>query len=37
MSGGELILYTTEDPSMVEAIHVWFDAQLSDHGHHARD
>ena len=33
--GGE-ILYTTEDPDLIAAIHTWFDAQLSDHGHHAR-
>ena len=33
--GGQ-ILYTTEDEKMVEAIHAWFDAQVSDHGHHAQ-
>ena len=33
--GGE-ILYTTEDAEIVSAIHAWFDAQLSDHGAHAR-
>ncbi|MEZ4698838.1 MAG: hypothetical protein R2834_00790 [Rhodothermales bacterium] len=34
--GGQ-ILYTTDDPALVEAIHAWFDAQVSDHGHHAQD
>ena len=34
--GGQ-ILYTAEDSAMVLAIHKWFDAQLSDHGHHAQD
>ncbi len=34
-SGGQ-ILYTSEDEALVDAIHAWFDAQLSDHGHHAR-
>lgn len=33
--GGE-IRYTSEDPSLVEAIHAWFDAQLVDHGPHAQ-
>ena len=32
--GGE-ILYTTDDAALVEAIHTWFDAQVSDHGDHA--
>ena len=34
--GGQ-ILYTSEDTVMVAALHAWFDAQLSDHGHHAQD
>jgi hypothetical protein len=34
-SGGQ-VLYRSNDPAMVEAIHLWFDAQLSDHGNHAR-
>lgn len=33
--GGE-IRYSSEDPSLVTAIHEWFDAQLSDHGEHAQ-
>ena len=33
--GGE-IRYASEDPSLVAAIHEWFDAQLSDHGQHAQ-
>ncbi len=32
--GGQ-ILYTTDDPDLVNAIHLWFDAQVSDHGAHA--
>jgi hypothetical protein len=32
---GAQILYTTEDDSLVAAIHAWFDAQLADHGAHA--
>jgi hypothetical protein len=33
---GAEIRYRTTDPSLVEAIHEWFDAQLSDHGAHAQ-
>jgi len=33
---GAQILYTTEDPELVTAIHEWFDAQLRDHGDHAQ-
>lgn len=33
--GGQ-ILYTTEVPELVEAIHLWFEAQLSDHASHAQ-
>ena len=32
--GGE-ISYSSNDPGLVQAIHSWFDAQLSDHGNHA--
>jgi hypothetical protein len=32
---GAQIRYTTKDPKMVMALHQWFTAQLSDHGHHA--
>ena len=34
---GAQILYTTQDSTMVHAIHSWFDAQVTDHGHHAQD
>jgi hypothetical protein len=33
-SGGQLT-YTTGDTALVEALHAWFDAQVSDHGSHA--
>src|SRR4051812_17034653 len=32
--GGELI-FRSSDPGLVSALHVWFDAQLSDHGNDA--
>lgn len=32
--GGEIV-YRSEQPRLVAAIHEWFDAQLSDHGHDA--
>ena len=35
LADGGQILYTTDDAELVEAIHLWFDAQLSDHGSHA--
>jgi len=34
--GGQ-ILYSTDKPDLVQAIHAWFDAQLSDHGAHAAE
>ncbi len=34
---GAQIVYTTDDPTLVRAIHAWFDAQLTDHGKHAKD
>lgn len=34
--GGELI-FRSGDPGLVSALHVWFDAQLSDHGIDAMD
>ena len=34
-SGGR-ITYSTDDPELVRALHVWFDAQTMDHGRHAR-
>jgi hypothetical protein len=33
---GGRITYTTSDPTLVTALHEWFDAQLMDHGAHAR-
>lgn len=32
--GGEIV-YRTQEPRLVAALHEWFDAQLSDHGHDA--
>lgn len=29
------IQYTTKDPGLIAALHQWFTAQRSDHGHHA--
>ena len=34
---GAQIRYQAKDPKLVMAIHQWFSAQLSDHGHHASD
>ena len=34
---GAQIRYTTSEPTLLSAIHHWFDAQLSDHGPHATD
>ncbi|MDH3270176.1 MAG: aspartate carbamoyltransferase [Gemmatimonadota bacterium] len=34
-AGGE-IRYESHDPTLVAAIHTWFEAQLQDHGAHAR-
>lgn len=34
-SAGAELVYSTENPRLVSAIHRWFDAQLSDHGHDA--
>ncbi len=33
---GAQIRYSSDDPELVAAIHAWFDAQLRDHGDHAR-
>ena len=33
---GAEIRYSSSDPALVEALHQWFDAQLSDHGAHAQ-
>ena len=32
---GAEVRYTSRDAATVAAIHAWFDAQVSDHGHHA--
>jgi hypothetical protein len=32
---GAQVTYTTSDPSLVKALHAWFDAQVTDHGRHA--
>ena len=37
VENGAQILYTTEDAELIEALHDWFDAQLSDHGPHAQE
>ncbi len=34
--GGGLLTYSSSDPTLVSALHRWFDAQLSDHGADAR-
>ena len=33
---GARIVYRAEEPGLVSTIHDWFDAQLRDHGDHAR-
>ncbi|VVE44355.1 membrane associated protein [Pandoraea eparura] len=33
-NGGEIV-YRANEPRLVDAVHAWFDAQLSDHGHDA--
>ncbi|MGZ5130132.1 MAG: aspartate carbamoyltransferase [Caldimonas sp.] len=35
VSGGAELVYSSRDPRLVHALHRWFDAQLSDHGHDA--
>jgi len=32
---GAQVTYATTDPTLVAAIHTWFDAQVREHGHHA--
>jgi hypothetical protein len=32
---GARLTYTTDDPELIEALHRWGDAQVSDHGDHA--
>ena len=31
-----MITYATNNDSVKEALHIWFDAQVTDHGDHAR-
>lgn len=33
---GAKIDYQSQKPELVAALHQWFDAQVSDHGHHAK-
>jgi hypothetical protein len=35
LPNGAQIRYTTQDTALIMALHQWFAAQLSDHGHHA--
>jgi hypothetical protein len=35
LENGAEITYSTKTPSLINAIHQWFDAQLSDHARHA--
>jgi len=35
LPNGAQIQYTTQDPALITALHQWFAAQRSDHGHHA--
>jgi hypothetical protein len=35
LPNGAQIQYTTKNPALIAALHQWFAAQLSDHGHHA--
>src|SRR5262249_18888616 len=35
LPAGAQIQYTTKNPALIAALHQWFAAQLSDHGHHA--
>ena len=32
IDGGGQVSYSTANPVLVDALHKWFDAQLSDHG-----
>ncbi len=36
VTGGAELTFRSEDPTVVAALHNWFEAQLSDHGEHAR-
>ena len=35
LPNGAEIDYSSDDPTLLEALHKWFDAQLSDHARHA--
>jgi hypothetical protein len=35
LPNGAQMQYTTKDPALIAALHQWFAAQRSDHGHHA--
>lgn len=35
LPNGAQIKYTTNDPKLIDAVHRWFAAQVSDHGNHA--
>ena len=35
LTDGAQIAYSTQSPQLIDAIHHWFDAQLSDHARHA--
>ncbi|WP_228720046.1 aspartate carbamoyltransferase [Methylococcus geothermalis] len=37
LARGAQIEYSADDPALVDAIHRWFDAQLSDHARHATE
>lgn len=36
VQAGARITFSTTDPAMINALHAWFDAQVGDHGRHAR-
>ncbi|MEX2550034.1 MAG: hypothetical protein WD638_07395, partial [Nitriliruptoraceae bacterium] len=36
LDDGALLSYTTGDPTLIEALHRWGEAQVSDHGDHAQ-
>lgn len=36
LPAGASIRYTTQEPNLIEALNNWFEAQSSDHGHHAK-
>lgn len=35
LPAGARLIFTTDDPQLITAVHQWFGAQLSDHGHDA--